>query len=264
MAWDEEALDDPDAGAAEAGAQRADDDPQRGSSRDAEFVRLAAAAHAERGRRAAQRQPGPARHACMRAAPPAAKRGRQAEIPPDHLLNEGMRRLARRAQARWQLLMLRPRGVAGRKAGSGQVHRAAEPDRDADREADGSGKDAGIELERDTNARQRHDTRAAPRRTISTGQSRAVALRIAALTDAESWQVLHYLAGLSRRRWTSPSRHHGAAAPPGGGMTTGVQCRRPAVLLPAPPAAGVGHEHAHQSLPHASCTSNRSLGRPAA
>jgi hypothetical protein len=32
---------------------------------------------------------------------------------------------------------------------------------------------------------------------ISTGESRAVALRIAALTDAESWQVLHYLAGFS-------------------------------------------------------------------
>jgi hypothetical protein len=32
---------------------------------------------------------------------------------------------------------------------------------------------------------------------ISTGECSAAALRIAALTDAESWQVLHYLAGLS-------------------------------------------------------------------
>jgi hypothetical protein len=32
---------------------------------------------------------------------------------------------------------------------------------------------------------------------ISIDESRALALRIAALTDAESWQVLHYLAGLS-------------------------------------------------------------------
>ena len=40
--------------------------------------------------------------------------------------------------------------------------------------------------------------RAAPSpHLISTGESRAVALRIAALTDAESWQVLHYLAGFS-------------------------------------------------------------------
>ena len=38
---------------------------------------------------------------------------------------------------------------------------------------------------------------APPPHLISTGESRAVALRIAALTDAESWQVLHYLAGLS-------------------------------------------------------------------
>jgi hypothetical protein len=40
--------------------------------------------------------------------------------------------------------------------------------------------------------------RAAPSpHLISTAESRAVALRIAALTDAESRQVLHYLAGLS-------------------------------------------------------------------
>jgi hypothetical protein len=40
--------------------------------------------------------------------------------------------------------------------------------------------------------------RAAPSpHPIGTGESRAVALRIAALTDAESWRVLHYLAGLS-------------------------------------------------------------------
>jgi hypothetical protein len=32
---------------------------------------------------------------------------------------------------------------------------------------------------------------------ISTGESRAVALRIAALSDSETWQVLHYLAGVS-------------------------------------------------------------------
>ena len=38
---------------------------------------------------------------------------------------------------------------------------------------------------------------APPPHLISTGESRAVALRIAVLTDAESWQVLHYLAGLS-------------------------------------------------------------------
>lgn len=38
---------------------------------------------------------------------------------------------------------------------------------------------------------------APPPHRISTGESQAVALRIAALTDAESWQVLHYLAGLS-------------------------------------------------------------------
>jgi hypothetical protein len=40
--------------------------------------------------------------------------------------------------------------------------------------------------------------RAAPSpHLISTGESRAVALRIAVLTDAESRQVLHYLAGVS-------------------------------------------------------------------
>ena len=39
--------------------------------------------------------------------------------------------------------------------------------------------------------------RAAPPHLIGTGESRAVVLRIAALTDEESWQVLHYLAGLS-------------------------------------------------------------------
>jgi len=40
--------------------------------------------------------------------------------------------------------------------------------------------------------------RAAPSpQMTSTGESRAVALRIATLTDAESWQVLHYLVGLS-------------------------------------------------------------------
>ena len=38
---------------------------------------------------------------------------------------------------------------------------------------------------------------APPPHLISTGESRAVALRIAALTDAESWQVLHYLVGFS-------------------------------------------------------------------
>ena len=38
---------------------------------------------------------------------------------------------------------------------------------------------------------------APPPHLISTGEPRAVALRIAALTDAESWQVLHYLAGVS-------------------------------------------------------------------
>jgi hypothetical protein len=38
---------------------------------------------------------------------------------------------------------------------------------------------------------------APPPHLINTGESRTVALRIAALTDAESWQVLHYLAGLS-------------------------------------------------------------------
>ncbi len=40
--------------------------------------------------------------------------------------------------------------------------------------------------------------RAAPSpHLISTAESRTVAMRIAALTDAESWQVLHYLAGFS-------------------------------------------------------------------
>jgi len=38
---------------------------------------------------------------------------------------------------------------------------------------------------------------APPPHLISTGESRAVALRIAALTDAERWQVLHYLVGFS-------------------------------------------------------------------
>jgi hypothetical protein len=40
--------------------------------------------------------------------------------------------------------------------------------------------------------------RAAPSpHPISTGESRAAASRVATLTDGESWQVLHYLAGLS-------------------------------------------------------------------
>ena len=40
--------------------------------------------------------------------------------------------------------------------------------------------------------------RAAPSpHLISTGESRAVALRVAVLTDDETWQVLNYLAGFS-------------------------------------------------------------------
>ena len=53
-------------------------------------------------------------------------------------------------QARWQLLMLRPRGVAGRKAAAVKfIARQLNRDRDAEREAGGIGKTPASNLRRD-------------------------------------------------------------------------------------------------------------------